>query len=94
MDPMKHEVRNGSDVDLFVFFELSTSRYRLKPGESFHFFYPGVHPNDPDRKTAEAPPLITEFIGDNELVIWINFGMEDGPYLPDGAKPEMDYDDD
>lgn len=76
---------------MFVFFELSTMRYRLRPGESFHFFYPSEHPNDPQKKSAESPPLIIEFIGANEVIIWINFGMEEGPYLPSGAEAETDY---
>jgi hypothetical protein len=91
VDVLKHEVRNSSEEDVFVFFELSTMRYRLKPGESFHFFCPSEHPNDPEQKAAESPPLITEFVGQNETIIWINFGMEDGPYLPNGAKAEPDY---
>jgi hypothetical protein len=91
MDVLRHEVRNGSEEDIFIFFELSTARYRLKPGESFHFFYPIRHPNDPQNKTANSPPLISEFVSQNEMIIWINFGMEDGPYLPDGAEAETDY---
>ena len=76
---------------MFVFFEVSTMRYRLKPGESFHFFYPSEHPNDPQKKAAEDPPLITEFVGQNEVIIWINFGTEDGPYLANGTEAKSDY---
>ncbi len=92
MKVLKHEVRNGAKEDMFVFFELSTMRYRLKPGDSFYFFYPSEHPNDPQKRAAGEPPLISEFIGQNEMIIWINFGMEDGPYLPNGAEAERDYD--
>ena len=91
MAVLTHEVRNGADEDLFVLFELSTRRYRLKPGQSFRFCYPSEHPNDPQKKTIKQPPLITEFVGEDEITILINFGMEDGPYMSNGQQPEEDY---
>ncbi len=91
MTRLRHEVRNRSEEDLFVFFELSTMRYRLKPGESFYFFYPSEHPNRPQNETGRSVPLITEFVGQSELIIWINYGCEDGPYLPGGTEAEPDY---
>jgi hypothetical protein len=89
MSRLKHLLRNNSDRTQFVTFELSTHRYRLGPSEEFHFFY------DSESAQSDEPPLILDFIEGRagpEIVIWTNFGTEEGPFLPDGRDVETNWD--
>ena len=88
MARVKHLIRNATDSPQFVTFEVSTYRYRLNPGEEIFFYYPSEFPN------PDEPPLITEFVGSDgeyETIIWINFGQEEGPFLPNGDKAVPDF---
>ena len=85
----KHIIRNSTNRPQFVTFELSTSRYRLNPGNELSFYY------ETDFIRPDEPPLITDYAeGDHgtEIVIWTNFGSEEGPFLPNGEEAITDWD--
>lgn len=84
---LKHIIRNSTGQSQFVNFELSTHRYRLEPAQEMYFFYESDFPR------PDEPPLITDFIDNDgivEIVIWINFGSEEGPFLQNGEEPMTD----
>jgi hypothetical protein len=86
---LKHTIKNSTSQPQFVNFELSTQRYRLEPGQEMYFYYESDFPR------PDEPPLITDFIdndGTIEIVIWINFGSEDGPFLQNGEEAMTDWD--
>lgn len=88
MARLKHVIRNTSERPQFVTFELSTARYRLNPGEELFFYYETEFPR------PNEPPLITELIDNRdglEIIIWTNFGSEEGPFLPNGEEAETDF---
>ena len=88
MARLKHVIRNTTERPQFVTFELSTARYRLKPGEELFFYY------ETEFRRADEPPLISEFIDNRdglEIIIWTNFGTEEGPFLPNGDEAEPDF---
>ena len=88
MTRLKHGIRNSSDKPQFVNFELSTARYRLPPRGELYFFY------ESEMEGSVAEPLIVDFIesyGIVEIVIWTNFGSEEGPFLVNGDEAMSDY---
>lgn len=85
---LKHTIKNSTSQPQFVNFELSTHRYRLDPGQEIYFFY------ETDFPRPDEPPLITDIIdhdGILEIVIWTNFGSEEGPFLQDGSEAMTDW---
>ncbi|RYD42526.1 MAG: hypothetical protein EOP63_12650 [Sphingomonadales bacterium] len=85
---LKHTIKNSTGQSQFVNFELSTHRYRLEPGQEMYFFYESDFPQ------PDEPPLITDFIDNDgivEIVIWTNFGSEEGPFLQNGEEPMTDW---
>lgn len=85
---LKHTIKNRSSQPQFVNFELSTQRYRLEPGQEMYFFYESDFPR------PDEPPLITDFIDNDgiiEIVIWTNFGSEEGPFLQNGEEAMTDW---
>ena len=88
MARLKHGIRNRSDKPQFVNFELSTARYRLLPGDELYFFY------ESEMEGSVAEPLVVDFIenyGLIEIVLWTNFGSEEGPFLLNGDEAVPDY---
>jgi hypothetical protein len=85
---LKHVIRNTTDRPQFVTFELSTNRYRVCPGGEIFFFYESDFPQ------SDEPPLIMDFIKNGEgleIIIWSNFGSEEGPFLPNGEEAITDF---
>lgn len=85
----KHVIRNATDKPQFVTFELSTHRYRLNPGEELSFLY------ETEFVRPDEPPLITDYVEGRhgtEIVIWANFGSEEGPFLANGEEAVTNWD--
>ncbi|HEY6816757.1 MAG TPA: hypothetical protein VI168_14555 [Croceibacterium sp.] len=81
-------IRNNSNQPRFVTFEVSTARYRANPGEELFFYYESDSPH------PDVPPLETEFFDGPrgyELIIWLSFCIEEGPFLANGAEAECDF---
>ena len=85
----KHVIRNTTGNPQFVNFELSTHRYRLEPGDELSFYY------ETEFVRPDEPPLITDYVDGvhgTEIVIWTNFGSEEGPFLPNGEEAITNWD--
>ncbi len=87
MAKLRQTFQNRTNQPLFVNLELSTSRFRLNPGEELVLFYDPSHSvyNDDDA------PLRIEFVpgpDGGELVIWTS---EHEMFKPDGAKASLDF---
>jgi hypothetical protein len=85
----KHVIRNSTDKPQFVNFELSTQRFRLNPGDELSFYY------ETEFARSDEPPLITDYVEGvhgTEIVIWTNFGSEEGPFLPNGEEAITNWD--
>jgi hypothetical protein len=87
MKKLKQSFQNKTDRPQFINLELSTSRYRLAPGEELILFYDADKVQD---ETGSA--LRIEIISDGdrtELVVWTH---EDQLFFADGRPAPRDYD--
>lgn len=84
---LKQTFRNATRRDQIINLELSTARFRMRPGEALVLHY------DPDEEQDEfGAALRVELIdsGDGlELVVWT---CEDEMFFPDGRPAPRNYD--
>jgi hypothetical protein len=88
MAKLKQTFHNPGDAPIFVNLELSTSRFRLNPGEELILFYdPSDRPVD-EHGAALRIGMIQGADGP-ELVVWT---AEDEMFLPSGETAPKNYD--
>jgi len=87
MAKLKQTFRNNTDRPMFVNLELSTSRFRLAPGEELILFY---DPADGAVDEHDATLQVGLVPGSDgvELVVWT---VEDTLLRPDGSAAPLDY---
>lgn len=87
MAKLKQTFQNRTDQTLFLNLELSTSRFRLNPGEELLLFY---DPSESVYNEDNAPLRIEMVRGPDgsELVIWTG---EHEMFRPDGTKAPLDF---
>ena len=87
MTKLKQTFANATDATLFLNLELSTSRYRLKPGEELILFY---DPKDRDADSNGAALRIELITGGDGLELVIYTGEQE-MFLPDGREAPLDF---
>jgi hypothetical protein len=87
MAKLKQTFHNSGDVPFFVNLELSTSRFRLNPGEELILLYDPADRAVDDYGAALRIELIPGADGP-ELVIWT---QEQEMFCPDGRTAAKDY---
>ena len=83
---LKQSFRNDTDEDQFITLELSTARYRLRPGEELILFYDPSHIQD-----EHGASLRTEFasgLDGVEIAVWTH---ENQLMRPDGTPAREDF---
>jgi len=86
MARLKQAFKNSTDGPLIIFLELSTSRYRLAPGEELVLFY-----DSHDCGNGPDMPLSIECAieGANpHITIWT---QENTMFRSDGTEADMDF---
>ncbi len=86
MARLKQSFKNSSERPLFIFLELSTSRYRLEPGEELILFY-----DSDDRGNGPDTPLSIDYAMQGEyghITIWTG---EDTMFNPDGSEAQLNF---
>lgn len=87
MAKLKQTFHNPGDAALFLNLELSTSRFRLNPGEELILLYDPADRAVDDHGAALRIELIPGADGP-ELVIWT---QEQEMFFPDGREAPKDY---
>jgi hypothetical protein len=87
MAKLKQTFHNPGDAPLFLNLELSTSRFRLGPGEELILLY---DPADRavDQHGASLRIEVMQGADGPELVVWT---AEEEMFLPDGQRAPKDY---
>ena len=86
MTRLRQAFKNSTQRPLFIFLELSTSRYRLEPGEELILFY-----DSDDQGNGPDTPLSIEYAMEGEyahITIWTG---EDAMFNLDGSEAELDF---
>ena len=86
MARLRQVFHNGSDTSLILFLELSTSRYRLAPGEQRTLVY-----ESDDEREGPGTPLRVEYMLDGAEPQITIYTAEVCVFMPDGKKAELDY---
>lgn len=87
MAKLKQTFQNRTNRPLFLNLELSTSRFRVNPGETVVLHYDPSHSVYNDDDASLRIELVRGADGD-ELVIWTS---EHEIFKPDGTKVPLDF---
>ncbi len=87
MKKLKQTFANPTKLPIFLNLELSTSRFRLNPGEELILLY------DPADRASDAngSALRIEVIPDCDIIELVIYTAESMMFHPDGREASMDF---